>query len=546
MIYCPRKLAFLAQWDYRVYNKNLVFFDKTKPGSGLMGYFLRQFKLTAAVAMLTGSLCACSDSSTEDPKIADSAPNFIVLIGDDMGVETLSAYGIGDTPAVTPNLDQLAERGVLFEHFWAQPICSPTRATLVTGRYGFRTNVLLPVFPRDDLFPAQRPPVADDTRAELQYHPITGFIEPGTPQGGLPPFIKPGSPADGGLPVDEITLPAVLKSLPANYATAAVGKWHLSDSANGWLDHPNLAGFDHYSGVLLGEGDSYQRWLHAEDGKASGESGYIDSRTVDDGIEWLKSRADNERPWLLWVGFVNPHVPIHLPPKELLHSEQALALDQSGLTPENARPYVMAMVEAMDTLIGRLLDAVPADELDNTWVIFLGDNGSARWAQPTAPFDDGRVKMTVYEGGVRTPLIVAGPRIANPDHSSALVNSVDVFNTIIELAGGSVAAAIGDERQIDGVSFVNVLEGGVGSRDWIFADTTWGGTYTHAIRNQRFKLVTGKGGEELFDLIEDPWEMRNLLEGELDEDATAGYAKLAAVLEGLLPDEPPEITRPFR
>ncbi len=502
-----------------------------------MGFFLRRFELTVAVALLAGFLCACSESPP--------APNFIVLIGDDMGVETLSAYGIGSTPAVTPNLDQLAQRGVLFEHFWAQPICSPTRATLVTGRYGFRTNVLLPVFPRDDLFPAQRPAIAEDARAELQYHPITGFIEPGTPQGGLPPFIQPGSPADGGLRADEITLPAVLKSLPANYATAAVGKWHLSDSANGWLDHPNLAGFDYYSGVLLGEGDSYQRWLHAENGKASGESGYIDSRTVDDGINWLQTRQDDEQPWLLWVGFVNPHVPIHLPPKELLQSDRALALDESGLTPDNARPYVMAMVEAMDTLIGRLLDAVPAEEFDNTWIIFLGDNGSAKWAQPAAPFDDGRVKMTVYEGGLRTPLIVAGPGIPNAEHSKALVNSVDVFNTIIELAGGSLTKAIGDERPIDGVSFIDVLEGAAGTRDWIFADTTWGGTYTHAIREQQFKLVTGKRGEELFDLVNDPCETRNLLDAELDEPAAAAYTRLKANLADLLPDEPPVITRPF-
>ncbi len=510
-----------------------------------MRNLLRLLERTTAFALVAACLCACSELQTENPDSGDRAPNFIVLIGDDMGVETLASYGIGSAPAVTPNLDQLAERGVLFEHFWAQPICSPTRATLVTGRYGFRTNVLLPVLPRDDLFPAQRPPVADDARPELQYHPITGFIEPGTPQGGLPPFVQPGSPADGGLRADEITLPAVLKSLPANYATAAVGKWHLSDSANGWVDHPNLAGFDHYSGVLLGEGDSYQRWLHAEDGKASGESGYIDNRTVDDGIDWLQSREDKEQPWLLWVGFVNPHVPIHLPPEELLHSEQALALDENGLTPDNAQPYVMAMIEAMDTLIGRLLDAVPADEIDNTWIIFLGDNGSARWAQPASPVDGARVKMTLYEGGVRTPMIIAGPGIANARHSEALVNSVDVFNTIIELAGGSVTTTIGDGRPVDGVSFVEVLEGGTSTREWIFADTTWGGTYSYAIREQRFKLVTSKRGEELFDLVDDPWETRNLLDAELDGPAITAYAKLKATLAGLLPDEPPAITRPF-
>ncbi len=95
------------------------------------------------------------------------------------------------------------------------------------------------------------------------------------------------------------------------------------------------------------------------------------------------------------------------------------------------------------------------------------------------------------------------------------------------------------------MSFVDVLKGGAGTREWIFVDTTWGGTYSYAIRDRRFKLVTGKNGEELFDLLNDPWELRNLLDDELDEQAATAYEEFKEELTSLLPDKPPIITRPF-
>jgi arylsulfatase B len=500
-------------------------------------------------------LAACDEAPTEaspvvsEPAIAEPAvmtqpeslrpPNFIIMLGDDMGVETLSLYGIGDTPASTPNLDQLAANGMVFEQFWTQPICSPTRAAILTGQYGFRNGVLNPIYPRTDLVGVDIPNLPADALKELDANPVTGPME--TPQDPLsmPPFILPGSPSGGGLSPDAVTLANVLKGLPVGYTTAAVGKWHLADSENGWLDHPQNAGFDYYSGPLLGVSWSHQRWPHVENGVAEGITGYVENRITEDGIAWLQAREENDQPWLLWVGYVNPHEPIHLPPRELLHSKEALALTEDGLTPDNIRPYAMAQIEAMDTLIGQLLAAIPASDRDNTWIIFMGDNGSEQWANPAPPVDPARSKTSVYEGGVRVPMIVSGPGIIAGSRTTNLGNSVDIFATLVELAGGDSDSAAGST--IDGVSLVDTLTGGNGSREWIFADSGWRETYAAAIRNDLYKLVTVGEAEELFDMQNDPWESTNLLAGELDESAASAYETLQEVLSELLPDELPDL-----
>ena len=479
---------------------------------------------------------AVNESQTVVESERKKAPNFIIMLGDDMGVETLASYGIGESAAVTPNLDQLASNGIQFEQFWTQPICSPTRAAITTGQYGFRNGVLNPVYPRTDLIGVEVPDLPVGALKEIDFNPRSGYREVPQEPMALAPFIKADSPSVGGLSADAVTLANVMRNLPANYATAAVGKWHLSDSSNGWLQHPNRAGFDYYSGPLLGVSYSHQRWPHVENGVAEGVTGYVDSRTTKDGIAWLKSQEESDQPWLLWVGFVNPHEPIHLPPQELLKSEQALALDEDGLTKDNIRPYAMAQIEAMDTLIGQLLAAIPENERDNTWIIFMGDNGSEQWADPAPPVDPSRSKTGVYEGGVRVPMIVSGPGVVPGTRTQALGNSVDIFATLVDLAGGDTGSeALGSV--IDGVSLADVLTGGDGSRDWIFADTGWNNIYTTAIRDNKFKLIITGEVEELFNLQNDPWESNNLLDVELNDEATASYESLKETLVDLVSDE---------
>ena len=445
-----------------------------------------------------------------------NAPNFIFLIADDMGVETLATYGIGETVADTPNIDRLASGGVQFTNFWVQPTCSPTRATLLTGRYGFRTGVLIPAYPRGDLIDVEVP-APEAGRKELKFSP-RGFVPPGVKLKPPPSVDLTAEPVDG-LPPEEITLPQLLKSLPAGYATAAVGKWHLADSRNGWLDAPNQAGFDYYSGLHVGVTDSYFSWLHVEQGKARAERGYLDEQMVEDGISWVRKQAAGDRPWFLWAAFTNPHSPITLPPKHLLRSEASLNLTVDALTPDNTQPYAMAMIEAMDTLIGRLLEGVPESERSNTYIIFLGDNGSVKWAQPAAPVDPNRAKMTIYEGGIRTPLIVAGPRVSKGARTAALANSVDLFATVLDMVATSDQATQLAESGTDSRSLVDVLEdpSSSGPRTWIYADTAppVGPKRLHyAIRDRHYKLIEKAGVRELYHLASDPWETTDLLAGE--------------------------------
>ena len=149
-----------------------------------------------------------------------------------MGAETLSCYELNENVAVTPTLDNLCAHGIRFDNMWSQPICSPTRATLMTGRYGFRTGVGTAIpFPKEIESQRRTPPRPAGAHREsaVRTHNLTP----------TPPGLRP----------DEFTLAMALKSNPdLGYETAAIGKWHMADLNNGAFKHPNLAGFDHFAG----------------------------------------------------------------------------------------------------------------------------------------------------------------------------------------------------------------------------------------------------------------------------------------------------------
>ena len=460
-------------------------------------------------------------------------PNILVLIGDDMGVETLSSYGVGTPTAVTPNLDELAARGMRFERFWSQAACSPTRAAILTGRYGFRTGVVTPLYygwSSMDLALVPQPSVPAGSPREIDFTPraqVPAGVD--ATMGALPP----GFPTPRGPASDELMLPAILKSLPANYATAAIGKWHLADFANGNLNHPNQAGFDYFSGTMYGSPKSYFAWRHVENGILSAATGYVDSRAVNDATEWIGKQTG--KPWFVWLGFTSPHTPVHFPPRELLHSA-AKDLDPDALTPENAQAFFLAQIEAMDTLIGELLGSMSPETLDNTVIFFLGDNGTARWDQPPAPRDPARVKMTVYEGGVAVPLIVAGPGIDAGQMRKPLAHVVDLFATIIELAGSTVTKNVPDHTAIDSVSMMPWLSGSAtGSRrDWVLTEITFGLAPSRAIRNERYKLILQNEQQEFYDLDDDPNEESALDLWSLSPVEMDNYDELRATLNQLI------------
>ena len=301
-----------------------------------------------------------------------------------------------------------------------------------------------------------------------------------------------------------------------------IGKWHLADADNGWLEHPNRIGFDHYSGGATGGVESYFAWNKVVDGEIAGAVGYAPTDKVDDAIAWIESRG--ESPWFMWFGFNLPHTPLHAPPDDT----------RTG----TSEGEYAAMIETMDAQIGSLLASIEPDALENTFVIFMGDNGTPS-GSVTAPFQPGRAKGAVYQGGVNVPFIVTGPGVQRGAVSDALVNSTDLFVTIMELAGIDPAETVPAEINHDSVSFLATLSDPAASpREWVYADEFFGGfegveTADYAMRNERYKLMRFDGVEEFYDLLADPYEHRDLLEGELSAEQRTAYETLGEEVEKL-------------
>ncbi|MEE3197818.1 MAG: sulfatase-like hydrolase/transferase, partial [Pseudomonadota bacterium] len=311
----------------------------------------------------------------------------------------------------------------------------------------------------------------------------------------------------------------------------AIGKWHLATTANGWLNHPNLAGFDFYAGTIGGAPESYFSWTQVVNGQVTSTTGYAPSDKLSDAVSWIDDQDD--RPWLLSFSFNIPHTPLHLPPEEYWQSDHS-ALDRHSMPAQGLQDYFYAMIEAMDTFIGRLLASLDSETRENTYVIFLGDNGTSSNVI-SAPFRAGRAKGTIYEGGVNVPLIITGPGVHGGGVSEALVNSTDLFFTIMEMAGIDPKQVVPNNVTTDSVSFLPALSdpNAPSQRAWIYADEFFGGYsglespfYDYAMRNQRYKLLRFNGEEEFYDLQEDPYEYSDLLEEGLSPAEESHYASL--------------------
>ena len=303
--------------------------------------------VVAVTACQTAALPASSTTSTEPPAstITTDRPNILLVIADDLGIDTSPCYEGADKPNM-PSLQSLCDEGLVFETVWVNPQCTPTRATILTGQYGFRTDVLGVSHKLDDT-----PSIHD-----------------------------------------------LLGEEPAPYANAVIGKWHLGGDLPDF-DHPATFGVEHYAGFLSGTLDDYFDWTAIDGDTAARTMEYSTTWMTDRAIDWIGGQA--ERPWFLWLAYNAPHFPYHLPPAEL-HQQPGL----DGTPDENPRPYYLAMAEALDAEMGRLLQSMPEAVRDNTTVMFIADNGTDDDVLPPGS-KLGRSKSTVYEGGVRVPLVVA-------------------------------------------------------------------------------------------------------------------------------------------
>jgi arylsulfatase A-like enzyme len=445
-------------------------------------------------AVLVFSLCLTVHNALSQ----DRQPNILLLIADDVGVEQFAPFGIGSKPASTPNLDALAARGMRFSRVWSQAMCSPTRATLLSGRYGFRTGVgsgsggpgVTGPYP-------DTPQVRAGALTEVDERLIDAI-----------PYITvysatPDQPRVAyGLQADELTLPAQLRTAPKAYSTAVFGKWHLGALHNGWLEHPGRTGFDHVSVLMRNEPESYFAWWENVNGELEERHGYTPTQKVDDALAWIDGQGG--QPWFLWLAFNLVHFPHHVPDVE--------GLDTAGVDPADPHAALDVMLARLDEEIGRLLAGMNAATRENTIVIFVGDNGTTGLATDP-PFHRERAKFTIYEGGLRVPLIMAGPGIPENQASSALVNTTDLYATIVDLAGAQRPQG----RPMDSVSLTPYFEDPArpSLRDWLYADAFFteqgvdnGG---YAVRDDRHKLVRLREQIELYDVEADIGETTNLL-----------------------------------
>ncbi|MCB0581366.1 MAG: sulfatase-like hydrolase/transferase [Phaeodactylibacter sp.] len=409
--------------------------------------------------------CRCN---TEDEPIdidTPDTPNILLIIADDMGKDATPGFSEGSVKPSTPNLDNIKNQGLTFNNLWVSPTCSPTRASIITGKYGYRTGVK---WANDELGQSER---------ILQKY------------------------------INEETNNA--------YATAIIGKWHLSGEST--TINPESFGLDYYAGLIRGGVQDYYQWQLTEDGAGSLQTEYISKVFTDLSIDWVNSQS---KPWFLWLAYNAPHTPFHVPPNEM-HSQGSLPGYTDAADPT---PYYMAAIEAMDFQIGRLLAGIPEEELINTVIIFLGDNGTPNQVAQS-PYSRNTVKGTLYQGGINVPMFISGKGVSRTGEENSLICGTDLFCTIAELAGAGISE-IHDSK-----SFKALLSSGSSHRAFQYSEMDDGTNDAWAISNGEYKLiVNANGNEEMYDLVNDPYENNDLLAAPLTDEEENAKAELEAEL----------------
>ena len=314
-------------------------------------------------------------------------------------------------------------------------------------------------------------------------------------------------------------------------AHANFGKWHLADDDNGGSDSPNLLGWGHYEGLISGDLSSYFRYQETLNGTQQLVENYATSEVVDDALAWV---VQQDGQWVMWLGFNAPHEPYHLPPSEL-HSQGDLSGEAEEIE-EDPLPYFKAMLEALDTEIGRLLETLGEEVLSDTHVVFLGDNGSA-YNVNQGIYPGHRSKGSVYQGGIHVPLVVSGPIVEDPGrHSQQLVSVNDIFATLLELEGIDWRNDLPAGVLVDSYSLVPALQSSSPdpeSREWAMAERlgerTEGG-HQRALRLGDYKLIELSDTQHrLYDLATDPLETIDLIEATLSPSEQSVYEELLAI-----------------
>jgi arylsulfatase A-like enzyme len=501
---------------------------------------LKIWTLMIVAASATVSIGALTHAAPQGRGAAaqNRPPNILLIIMDDIGFDVTTdmypgliddltkKYGpaglnhpkagtIKGSPASTPNLDKLAKQGMVFTNVWAQPFCSPTRASILTGLFANKANVL--------------------TYADPLAQSYTSLVQK----------LK-----------DE-----------AGYSTAIFGKWHLAGLPGNPTSYPGMkpkeAGFELFKGNMHAAIKSYWDYEYMVQDAASpagqwrteapptkslpgiAPTNYVEVVKVADTLEWItaQSKSNPSKPWLAWLAFNLSHATSQAQPSSMavpnadtLDAKSYAEMQKCGgrfgsnnTGTCSGEALNRAMSNSLDTLIGKLLDQV--DALDpNTYVILVGDNGTPMYGRPNLDFIDnmyitrkGRGKGTAYESGALVPMVIRGPRIAAASKSNDFVHVADLFSTTLALAGLKAPERVtGKDKNVlqtvDGVSLAPILFDKAAS----VRDPNLGYLLTESLnlmtnssrqvgaRNATYKVVcsekVGTSTCEFFNLANDPLE----------------------------------------
>ncbi|MCG6858131.1 MAG: arylsulfatase [Salaquimonas sp.] len=392
-------------------------------------------------------------------------PNIVVILADDLGWKDVGYHG---SDIVTPNIDELANTGAKLEQYYAQPMCTPTRAALMTGRYPMRYGLQTAVIPQGHNY---------------------------------------------GLATDEWLLPQALRE--AGYETAIIGKWHLGHADRKYW--PRQRGFDYQYGPLIGEIDYF---THEVDGQVDWyrnnevvrEEGYSTTLLGNDAVRLIEAH-DPSTPLFLYLAFNAVHTPYQAPQEYL---------DRYPNIEDPSRKAYAASATAMDDQIGRVVTALrDKGMLANTLIVFQSDNGGTRNAlfagaitdmskvvlpADNGPYRDG--KGSLYEGGTRVVAFANWPgHIESGITVNGLLHTVDLYPTLVKLAGGSIGAA----KPLDGLDVWDTISAGKPSpRTEIVYNIE---PFRAAVREGDWKLFWRTllpQSVELYDIPHDPSETTNL------------------------------------
>jgi arylsulfatase A-like enzyme len=432
-------------------------------------------RLIAFLAVLT---CAATQAAMK--------PNIVYIVADDLGWKDVGFNGCTDIK--TPNLDKLAAEGAKLTQFYVQPMCTPTRAALMTGRYPFRYGLQTAVIPSVSAY---------------------------------------------GLDTTEWLMPQCLKE--AGYTTAIIGKWHLGHADRKWW--PRQRGFDYQYGAMIGELDYFTHEEHHvldwyRDNKPVHEKGYTTQLLGADAVKYI-NHQDPNKPFYLYLTFNAPHTPYQAP-KDYIDRYPNIA--------DPTRRTYAGMVACLDDEIGRVVAALDKKGIrDNTIILFHSDNGGTKNAMFAGvmadmskikiPCDNGSFrdgKGSLFEGGTRVCALANWPGHIKPGSVDGLIHAVDMYPTLAALAGASTARC----KPLDGLNVWDTLAGGKASpRTEIVYNIE---PFRAALRQGDWKLIWRTmlpSSVDLYDLSKDPAEQNNVAAAHPDK-VTEMEQKLDALAKG--------------